>query len=58
MKAIATLTISRAPSMTVAGRAAMANWLAFQGAELIRLGRGYRKKFQARYIYERKQTKP
>lgn len=58
MKAIATLTITNAPAMTVAGRAAIANWLAFQGGELIRLGRGYSKRFRSRYIYQRPKTKP
>lgn len=53
MKAIATLTISNAAGMTVAGRAAMATWLAFHGGELIRRGRGYSKRFRARYIYVR-----
>lgn len=58
MKAIATLTISNAGSMTVAGRAAMANWLALQGGDLLRLGKGYSKRFRARYMYQRPKTKP
>lgn len=58
MKSVATLTITNPAYMTVAGRAAMANWLAFQGGELIRLGRGYSKRFRARYVYQRTKTKP